>query len=452
MRALLFGIALSPALSLASPPPASAPSGLDPSRGIAPLVEAVSPAVLEIEVQGKTTALAEFEGPPGMEEFFRRFMGDLDGERTVRGEGSGFVVDPTGLVLTNHHVVDGASSISARTSTGAVVKARLVASDPATDIALLQLEEAGPWTWLALGDSAQLRVGDPVVAVGNPLGLGLTVTTGIISGKGRNLGDSPYHEFLQTDAAINQGNSGGPLLSLDGKVVGMNTAILQYANAVGFAVPSNQLKRIVEDLRTTGEVRRGYLGVGFQDADADLAAALRLPGGGAAVVTEVSPGSPANKAGIVPGDAITRVGDEGVQNGSGLMRAVARRRPGETVQIEVWTNGKRRTVSVTLTTRPAGPTSAMPAAPREPAGDGTLGVLVKPSPGGGVLIDDVRPEGPAAGKVSRGDLIVKANGVAVNSAEDLRRAVAGTSGRVVLEVKRGDERRFVAVELPKVAP
>ncbi len=281
-----------PAVSmpLAVPRPVADAGTYDPSRSLAPLVDAVGPAVVAIEIEGTRSGPRI---PPGMERLF-----GAPGPQHVQGEGSGVIISGDGLVLTNHHVIADADTVGVRLASGDLVTATILGSDPSIDVAVLRLEGDGTdWPFLTLGDSDQVRVGDRVVAGGNPLGLGNTFTAGIISAKGRALGMAAYDDFIQTDAAINQGNSGGPLLDLDGQVIGINTAIIQGANTIGFAVPTALIRPILPDLVATGRVARGYIGVRHQPVTEELADALGLDEATGALIAEVVVGTPAVRAG-----------------------------------------------------------------------------------------------------------------------------------------------------------
>ncbi|MFK7929938.1 MAG: trypsin-like peptidase domain-containing protein [Myxococcota bacterium] len=454
----LGSIAILPAVAgtdtttaLETPVPTVIPdASYNPTRSFAPLVDAVSPAVVAIEVEGTRAG-------PEMPPMMRRFFGQQGpNTRPMKGEGSGFVISADGLLLTNHHVVDGADTITVRFSDGRREKASLIGSDAENDVALLQLPKGKPWPHVTLGDSDALAVGDWVVAVGNPLGLGTTVTAGIISGKGRNLGDNPFHAFLQTDAAINQGNSGGPLFAVDGRVVGMNTAIIQYANTIGFAVPSGTLKRLVEDLQDDGLVQRGFIGVGLQPVDADLSLALGMETTHGALVNLVQPDQPGAKAGLAPGDVIVRVNDRNVRDVNETIRTIGALRPGDRVRLGVWRDGKAQTLKLTLGERPG---QASAPSPREPSPEQQstdpvldLGIRLAPATrmdgvDNGVRVLMVEPGGPAAGKLRAGDVLLEANRVPIDAPSTLARVLTGSSDMVLLKVQRGQSKVFVAVPL-----
>jgi serine protease Do len=270
------------------------------------------------------------------------------------GEGSGFVISADGLMLTNHHVIDDADRITVVFGDGEEVAARVLGSDASMDIALLQLPADRSWDHLELGDSDATQVGDWVLAMGNPLGLGNTVTAGIISGKGRVLGHDIFgnEDFLQTDAAINPGNSGGPLVTLDGKVVGMNTAIIAGANTVGFSVPANLITSVMDELRTEGHIARGFLGVNSQPLTPELAELLGVDAEDGALVSSVFPDTPAAKAGLERGDVVVEVDGQEIDDQTELVAAIGNKRPGEKVELRVVRAKGPKNLSVTLAERP----------------------------------------------------------------------------------------------------
>ncbi len=330
--------------------PLAAPE-FDPRLSLSPLVQAVDPAVVTIEVESRV------EIPPHMLPYLEQFGFPGGGEMPMhQGEGSGFVISAEGLILTNFHVVGGAEGIHVVFSDGRKADAVVVGGDPDIDVALLRLDGNGPWPYVALGDSESLDVGDWVVAMGNGLGLGTTATLGIVSGKGRVLGHSVLgrESFIQTDAAINQGNSGGPLFDLNGKVVGISTAIVQGANTVGFAIPSNLVTSVLDDLQSTGKVARGFLGIAPQVLDDDARAALGIKAPLVGVlVADVTEGAPAAKAGMLDKDVILTVDGEGIEDPTDLIDTVSRRHPGQTVDVTIWRQGKQRTLKVVLGERPS---------------------------------------------------------------------------------------------------
>ncbi|MET0402750.1 MAG: trypsin-like peptidase domain-containing protein [Cystobacter sp.] len=319
---------------------------------LAPLVESVKGAVVNVDVQSTAGGRGERSGSP----FERFFGGELPpgGSRQPirQGTGSGFIIDSKGLVLTNNHVVEGAVSIRVRLDDGRSFDAEIVGRDPLTDVALIRLKRADNLPTVKLGDSDAMRVGDWLVAIGNPFGLASSVSSGILSARARNIHSGPYDDFLQTDAAINPGNSGGPLFNLKGEVVGINTAIVGGGTGIGFAVPSNQVKALLPQLEKEGAVTRAWLGIGIQDLDEDLSRALKLPVTEGAIINQVSENSPAGRAGLKLDDVIVAVDGQKVTSGGALTRSVALKTPGSTSAVEVFRDGKRQTVKVQLGTRP----------------------------------------------------------------------------------------------------
>jgi len=438
--------------------PSEAVSQLVPSASFAPLVDAVRPAVVAIGVDEtmKRGGDMDLQNVPPM---FRPFIGEVPNQK-VHGEGSGFVISSDGYVLTNNHVVENAEKITARFADGREVHATVVGTDPATDVALIKLDGNETWPHVDLGSSKDLRVGDWVVAVGNPLGLGITVTAGIVSGTGRVLGHDAYDDFIQTDAAINQGNSGGPLFDTQGRVVGMNTAIIQGANTVGFAVPSDLIGGVLQDLRKDGKVSRGYLGVELQSMDVTLAKAMGMPDARGALVASVSSGTPAAGAGLEDGDVITTFAGTPVPDSSSLVREVAKHQPGEKVDLQILRQGKPKTLSLTLAERPKDshdPASSGGSSDDEQmssTGGKRLGIGLEPlsrdaqrqlGTSWGVVVSQVDPSGPAADKLQPGDVIQQVDGAAVNSPDEVKSALQKGGDTVVLKVVHQGGSRYVAV-------
>ncbi len=321
-----------------APQPVQVPAGFSPSQSLAPLVDVVQPAVVNVYVSSKQAIRPELQWYFG-----------LPSERTVEGQGSGFVISADGYILTNNHVVKGGTDVKVKFADGQEYPARVVGADRDSDVALLKIsaDRAVPHLRLAAGGGP--RVGDWVVAVGNPLGLGHTVTAGIVSGIGRNIPDLPLEEFIQTDASINPGNSGGPLVALDGTVVGMNTAILSGANSVGFAIPAAHIRDVLPQLKEHGRVTRGYLGVQM----ATLPEVARQAIGGGVLIAEVIPGGPADKAGIQVGDVVIQIGGRPVQDHTSMLRTIAASPPGADVAVKLLRQGKDRTIVVKLAPKPA---------------------------------------------------------------------------------------------------
>lgn len=328
--------------------------------GYVSLVEEVSPAVVTIEVtktQGAQSARSQLPEDFPYEEFERRFgfrlpNGDEDDapRREARGAGTGFIISGDGRIVTNAHVIEDADRVEVTLTDGRSLEAEVIGMDRATDVALIQIEADALQT-LAFGTSGALKVGQNVIAVGNPFGLGNSVTTGIISALGRDLRAGPFDDFIQTDAAINRGNSGGPLLNPEGEVIGMNTAIISPTGGsigLGFAVPSEMVQEIVADLSDDGTVSRGWLGVQIAPVSADVVAALGLEDGSGTLVETVMSGTPAEDAGLRDGDIITHVNGEAVDGPRGLTRAIAGDQPGADVSIELIRRGQSMTLDVTL--------------------------------------------------------------------------------------------------------
>jgi len=428
----------------------------------ADLVERVAPAVVRVTVEGRPQAGAvqippELRGTP-MEEFFRRFGGQGQGQpRRAMGQGSGFIVDASGFVVTNNHVVGAASRVTVELADGRSLPARVVGSDPQTDIALLKVEAGADLPTVPWGSSADLRVGEPVLAMGNPFGLGGTATSGIVSARGRQIGAGLYDDFIQTDASINPGNSGGPLFNLRGEVVGVNTAIFSPSGGnigIGFAVPSRLARNVVEDLRDDGRIERGWLGVSLQNLNPELAAALGLENPQGALVAGIEPGSPAAQSGLRPGDVITRAGERAVADTRDLATAVAEASPGASLTFTLRRDGETRQEQVTLGARPERQAMANPRASGEAErSTGAIGLALAPRQGApGAAVMRVAPGSVAAQRGLRpGDVILRAGGREVSGPRDVAAAIeaARRADReaVALQIQRGEASRFVALPL-----
>ena len=343
----LGGFAARDALPSAHAQPATAitvPSAALPS--FADMVARVRPAVVTITTTETRQAAA------GPDQQFQRYFGNPREERpqTVQALGSGFIVDAEGHIVTNNHVVEGATRVTVKLDDGRELVARIVGRDPRTDLAVLKVDGAN-LPHLSLGDSDKVRVGDWVVAVGNPFGLGGTVTAGILSARGRDIQSGPYDDYLQVDAPINRGNSGGPLFGQDGSVIGVNTAIFSPTGGsigIGFAIPSNLVQRVVAQVQATGRIERGWLGVATQGLDAGMAAALHLPNAEGALVADADADGPAAKAGLQPGDVVTAVDGQAVKSPRELARLIGDLRPNGHVALTLRRDGAERVVQVTL--------------------------------------------------------------------------------------------------------
>ena len=335
---------------------AAAPEAVLPS--FAPLVKATQPAVVTIRTEVSTNG----PGPtaqidPQMREFMERFFGrdpfgghgGGPGQRQAQGLGSGFIIDAQGVVVTNDHVIENADTITVVLSDGTEYEARMVGTDPKTDIAVLRVDAGKSLPTVPWGDSDKVEVGDWAIAIGNPFGLGGTVTAGIVSARGRSINAGPYDDFLQIDAPINRGNSGGPLFDQTGNVIGVNTAIYSPSGGsvgIGFAIPSNQARRIVADLIDDGEVERGWLGVSIQQVTDEIAATMDLDQAAGALIAEITPNGPAEKGGLKRGDVITGFGDATIETVRDLTRAVADTAPGTRTEVRVLRNGRERSITI----------------------------------------------------------------------------------------------------------
>ena len=415
------------------------------------------------------------QGPRGQHPFgdffdqFERFFGD-QGRRMPREQrslGSGFVISADGYIVTNNHVVEGADSIKVNLradGNGEVsYDAEVVGTDKETDLALLKIKAKVSLPYLSFGDSDSLKVGQWVMAIGNPFGLDHTVTAGIVSAKGRTIGAGPYDNFIQTDASINPGNSGGPLINLDGQVIGINTAIIASGQGIGFAIPSRLARQVIDQLKEYKTVKRGWLGVSIQDVDANSAKALDLKEASGALVSSVSPGDPADKAGIVAGDVITALDGVAVQNAGDLTRKIGDLLPGEKVQVSVWRKGKNLKLTLVLGERNADKVAqARPGAAPETPEDSVLGLSVRPvteseakalelDKAAGLLVVEIA-EGSLAERngLEAGDVILEANGRPVNTPGDLRAVIEGDAkekGVVMVLIKRQGRNAFRTIPL-----
>ncbi|WP_437619386.1 Do family serine endopeptidase [Sorangium sp. So ce1151] len=442
-----------PPVSTVTLPPAPVPATFD----VAALSDRVRPMVVNI------TTLHESVGREGLDPFDFFFGPQGGGRGAPRGPrptqtalGTGFIIDPSGYVVTNEHVIHDASGVRVRLADEREFEAEVVGRDPKLDLALLRLKGANGLPVAPLGSSEQLRVGEHVLAVGNPFGLGHTVTLGIVSAKARAIGAGPYDDFIQTDASINPGNSGGPLFNWRGEVVGINTAIRAGANGIGFAIPIDALKDVLPQLREKGFVERGKLGLLFQPVTRDLAAALKLDGPKGALVAEVEPGGAAARAGIKPGDVIVDVNGIPILHAEELRRNVARNAPGAEIKVTVVRAEKRQELVAKLDALQdeegdAGsrPRPTQGARPERQQSAEKLGIQVSDAAGGGVRVDGFASGGDQQ-EIQVGDVILEVNGAPVKDVAGLRAAIAKVKDGSIalLKVRRGKVVQFAAVPIP----
>jgi len=443
------------------------PSGA--TVNLADLAERLSPSVVNIRVTkvervvGSGFPGSEGELGPGTPfgDFFERFFGDRpQGPHEFRqqGAGSGFVIGQEGLIVTNNHVIEGAKEVTVTLASKEEYPAKIVGRDPKTDIALLKIEPKGTLPAAALGDSDRLRVGEWVMAIGNPFGLSNTVTAGIVSAKGRVIGAGPYDDFIQTDASINPGNSGGPLFDMQGQVVGINTAIIPNGRGIGFAVPVNLVKSLLPQLEATGEVTRGYLGVSIQSITPELEKSLGLTDRKGALVAEVTKGSPAESAGITRGDVIVQFDGKEIPEMRTLPALVAATLVGKEVPVGILRNGTEITLRVQVGHLPG--QRAEVAGPEAPA-QGKWGLALRDldpqaalrrglHPGEGVLVGAVRP-GSAADRAGlrTGDVVLEVNKRKVASVQEAQTEIRKdpNAQSLLLFLRRGNSGQFAALEL-----
>jgi serine protease Do len=474
-----------PSLGKALPPgktplrPAPVVTPVVPVRGapssFADLAAHLLPMVVNIATTQTLKPVASAPGlpniPPGspLADLFKDFLGTgRNLPRHVTSMGSGFIIDPSGYIVTNNHVIEDSDQISVTLNDGTTLPAKLIGRDVKTDLALLKVTPRKPLPFARFGDSDTARIGDWVIAIGNPFGLGSTVTAGIVSARNRDIEAGPYDDFIQTDAPINRGNSGGPLFDMAGNVVGVNSAIYSPSGGsvgIAFSIPSNLTRQVIAQLRQFGQARRGWVGVKIQQVTDDIAEGLGLPGTQGALIADVTPGGPAARGGVQNGDFITTFDGKPVSDSRALSRAVADTPINKTVNVDLWRKGKKMTVHVTVL-RLAEKAGAPPGkAPPAPAAKVTmlglsLGLLDGNARGQyhiggnvqGVLVTDVAADSPAADKNLRaGDVIVQVQGVAVKTPDDVANqvnAVRKTGKNVVaMLVNRGGDVTYVAVKL-----
>ena len=459
---------------------------------IADVAERVIDAVVNISTSQKVetsrnNAMPQVPNPnndPQLDELFRDFFnrrgpqGDNQNRerapRRVNSLGSGFVIDSSGLVVTNNHVIAEADEITVIFNDGSRLKAELLGKDQKTDIALLKVKPEKPLKAVKFGDSERLRLGEWVVAIGNPFSLGGTVTAGIVSARNRDIQSGPYDNYIQTDAAINRGNSGGPLFNLDGEVIGVNTAIISPSGGsigIGFAVPSDTVSAVVEQLKQFGQVHRGWLGVKIQTVTDDIAETLGVPENSGALISTVTPDSPASKAGLQPGDVILKFDGKDVSTMRGLPKIVAQAPIGKSVDVDLLRKGQHKTLQVTVgrledeEDNDDQGNKAPEDKDNGPSGTAVIGLKLSALSDElrkkyglddkikGVVVEDVDPQSPAAQKgIKPGDVIVEAAQDAVSQPDDVAKSIEKIkkSGRkaVLFRVEDGKgDLRFVAVPI-----
>jgi serine protease Do len=450
--------------SQAAPAPRAVPAQTVPD--FSAIVEANKAAVVNITSTinaGAAGRSALPQGPGGeapddeqdnpFSEFFRRFQGQMP-PVPQQGMGSGFVVGADGVILTNAHVVEGADEVRVKLTDRREFKGKVVGIDKQTDIAVVRIDAKGLQT-VKLGDPSQIRVGEWVLAIGSPFGFENTVTAGIVSATSRSLPEGTYVPFIQTDAAVNPGNSGGPLFNLRGEVIGINSAIYSRTGGymgLAFAIPIDVARSVEEQLIKTGKVERGRIGVGIQEVSASLARSFGLDRPRGALVSTVESGGPADKAGLKPGDVILSFDGKPVDTSSQLPPQVAATKPGTKSAMEVWRGGKKQTLGVVIGELQ---NEQVASAKRPAAEHGKLGLAVRPlsaeekkelGMSSGIIVEDV--SGPAArAGIRPGDVITSVNGAPVRSVDDLRKLVAQAKDSIALLVRRGDQSIFVPLDL-----
>jgi serine protease Do len=450
-----------------------------PALNFADVVDRINSAVVSVDAssraRGGRRRHNSDEDDPDLFDPFDLGLGRREtdsGDRndpTRRGSGTGFIIDADGSILTNHHVIDRADRITVKLSDGRSLKARVIGSDRDTDIALIKIDGQSGLPVASLGDSSLLRMGEWVCAIGNPLGYEHSVTVGVVSFLGRKLFDASLDDYIQTDAAINFGNSGGPLINMRGEVVGINAAISSHATGIGFAVPINVATVILDQLRSRGRVTRGYIGITLRDVDADLEASLKLPVNRGALIQDVNHDSPGERAGLRPYDTVVALDDRPMTNDDQLIHEIASRAPGSSVHITFVRDGRQATVTVQLAERPGrekerGRAGAAPVDRNKPATEEPLGFVVRdldrktiehleiPRTIHGVLVTKVEPMSASfdAG-VERGVVLLEINRQAVESAAEYRRlARAARAGDVLalyIYLPDIDQRRLVTVRV-----
>ena len=445
--------------------------------GFADVVEKVKPAVISVRVKVENKAqMSGLEGeglPPGLERFFRQF-GQPDGQNGQRGprggrqfssgQGSGFFISADGYAVTNNHVVEKASTVQVKLDDGKTYDAKVIGTDPRSDLALIKVDGHNDFPYAKLSEKAP-RIGDWVLAVGNPFGLGGTVTAGIVSARSRDIGAGPYDDFIQIDAPVNKGNSGGPTFDIDGNVIGVNTAIFSPSGGsvgIAFAIPSDTVRTVVTQLKDHGTVTRGWIGVQIQPVTTEIAESLGLKKAEGALVAEAQSNGPAAKAGIQSGAVITSVNGNPVTDARDLAKKIGAMAPGNSVKIGVIEKGAEKTVTLTLGELPPQREAKADPQDSEQSGSdvGKLGLTLAPASSvagagsQGVVITGVDPNGAAADAgFKNGDVILDVAGKAVSSPADVRKVLADARSdgkkNILMRVKSGEGTRFVAIPLSR---
>ncbi len=485
-------LAATPALAAGMPPPlAAAPDAVIPNAGFSKLAERLLPAVVNISTT--QTLKNNMDGPldvpgmpglpPGFEDFFKDFMerstpGGKNAlpyrERKTTSLGSGFIIDPSGYIVTNNHVIQDADEINVILHDDTSLKAKVVGRDPKTDISLLKVEYSRPLPYLTFGDSDVMKVGDWILVIGNPFGLGGTVTQGIISARARNINSGPYDDYIQTDAPINRGNSGGPMFNMKGEIIGIATAIFSPSGGsvgIGFAIPSSMAKNVVDQLRETGKIRRGWLGVRIQNVTDDIAQSLNMPKTEGALVSSLTPGSPAGKAGMAAGDVIVRFDGKEVTEMRTLPRMVAETPIRKSVSVIVWRDGGKVGLKVRIgEMKDPGESGSAEGGPgKGESGPSVTSAVSVPEldlkvsaisaitrqtyqlsdEARGLVITGLGDASPLLDKGARpGDVIVEAGQKAVKAPRDLQKLAkdaASSKKPLLLLIDRQGDLRFVAV-------
>jgi serine protease Do len=481
LRAVTQAILLALALSVTTPSRAESPEAPF-SEIFAQLAAKLVGGVVNISTTASSVSPSkgapETQAPsPGapLDEFFRDFFGDKGGHGgpnlpapRFASLGSGFIIDPSGIIVTNNHVIANAEQITVTLSDDTTLQAQVMGRDPVTDLAILKVEPKAPLPAAPWGDSNKVRVGDWILAIGNPFGLGGTVTSGIISATARDIHSSPYDDFLQTDASINRGNSGGPMFNLAGEVIGINTAIFSPSGGsigIGFAIPSAMARPIIDQLKSTGKVERGWIGARIQPVTDEIAEAVGLDKNRGAMIAAIDPGSPAAQAKLQPGDVILTYDDKPIERSRQLPRLVADTPPDTSIKLALWRDGKEQAVDLKVAAlnpnRPP-PAPPDPEKPKPPPVIDALGLKITkltaelrkqfslPEAAKGVVITEVPQNSPAAAQALRpGDLIIAVGHDPVSTIEEMQQkfAAAKKNGHknVLIRVEREGNTRFIAL-------